>query len=39
MRGMELTQTPRPARRWLALTWKLMMGIAVLAAIYVGLTR
>jgi hypothetical protein len=36
---MELNQLPRPAARWLSLTWKLMMGIAVLAAIYVGLTR
>jgi hypothetical protein len=39
MPGMELNQLPRPAARWVALTWKLMMGIAALTAIYIGLTR
>ena len=39
MRPMELNQLPRPAARWVSLAWKLMMGIATLAAIYIALTR
>ncbi len=36
---MEITQAPLKSRRWLALTWKVMMAVAAITAIYVGLTR